>query len=64
MGNDAGIGPARNNHGAGGRLILDRRARLACRVLAITELDTVLTIRQATSRHGHRVVNSWISQES
>jgi anti-anti-sigma factor len=33
---------------AGGRLILHRPGRLARRVLAITELDTVLTIRPAT----------------
>jgi anti-sigma B factor antagonist len=34
---------------AGGRLILNRPGRLVRRVLAITELDTVLTIRPATS---------------
>ena len=35
---------------AGGRLILHRPGRLARRVLAITELDTVLTIQEATPR--------------
>jgi anti-sigma B factor antagonist len=34
---------------AGGRLILHRPGRLARRILAITELDTVLTIQPATS---------------
>jgi anti-sigma B factor antagonist len=33
-----------------GRLILHRPGRLARRVMAITELDTVLTIRSATPR--------------
>jgi anti-anti-sigma factor len=47
---------------AGGRLILDRPGRLVRRVLAITELDTVLTIRPATSRSVDRATSSWISQ--
>ena len=34
----------------GGRLILTRPGRLARRVLAITELDTVLTIQDETAR--------------
>ena len=34
---------------AGGRLILHRPGRLARRILAITGLDTVLTIRPTTS---------------
>jgi anti-sigma B factor antagonist len=33
----------------GGRLILNRPRPLARRILALTELDTVLTIQQATS---------------
>jgi anti-anti-sigma factor len=48
---------------ARGRLILHQPGRLARRVLAITGLDTVLTIRPATARHvdcdpqrGHRAV--------
>jgi hypothetical protein len=61
MGNDAGIGPVRNGHTTGGRLILDWPGRLACRVLAITELDTVHPV---TSRSGDRVATRWISQET
>jgi anti-sigma B factor antagonist len=49
---------------AGGRLILHRPGRLARRILAITGLDTVLTIRPATSRSLDRPASSRIGQAS
>jgi anti-sigma B factor antagonist len=48
---------------AGGRLILNRPGRLVRRVLAITELDTVLTIWGA-SRSLDRAAPSWIGRVS
>jgi anti-anti-sigma factor len=42
----------------GGRLILHRPGRLARRVLAITELDTVLTIQPATTPHRDHATTS------
>jgi anti-anti-sigma factor len=45
---------------AGGRLILNRPRPLARRVLAITELDTVLTIRPVISRSLSRTVTSGV----
>jgi anti-sigma B factor antagonist len=47
----------------GGRLILDRPGRLVCRMLTITELDTVLTIRE-TARSLDRATINGIAEVS
>lgn len=49
---------------AGGRLILHRPGRLARRILTITGLDTVLTIRPMTSPSLDRATASRIDQAS
>lgn len=49
---------------AGGRLILDRPGPLTRRILAITELDTVLTIRSAISRSLDHAATSGIGEVS
>jgi anti-anti-sigma factor len=49
---------------AGGRLILHRPGRLARRILTITGLDTVLTIRPMTSPNLDRAAASRIDQAS
>jgi anti-anti-sigma factor len=49
---------------AGGRLILHRPGRLARRILTITGLDTVLTIRPMTSPNLDRATASRIDQAS
>jgi anti-sigma B factor antagonist len=49
---------------AGGRLILHRPGRLARRILAITGLDTVLTIRPTTSLSLDCAMASRIDQAS
>jgi anti-sigma B factor antagonist len=46
----------------GGQLILHRPGRLARRVLAITELDTVLTIRPATAGSLDQASSSGIAE--
>jgi anti-sigma B factor antagonist len=53
-----------NLRAAGGRLILYRPGRLARRVLAITELDTVLTIRPATARNRDQETTSTSAEMS
>jgi anti-anti-sigma factor len=49
---------------AGGRLILDRPGRLVRRVLAITELDAVLTIWPATAHSLDRAATGQIGRVS
>lgn len=49
---------------AGGRLILHRPGRLARRILAITQLDTVLAIQPATVRSLDRTATSGIGEVS
>ncbi|MDQ4011289.1 MAG: STAS domain-containing protein [Actinomycetota bacterium] len=49
---------------AGGRLVLDRPGPRARRILAITELDTVLTIRPVTSGSPDTAVTSGVRQAS
>ncbi|HKR50506.1 MAG TPA: STAS domain-containing protein [Pseudonocardiaceae bacterium] len=49
---------------AGGRLILHRPGPLARRILAITELDTVLTIQPVTSHHWDCAATSGLGEKS
>ncbi|MDQ4033799.1 MAG: STAS domain-containing protein [Actinomycetota bacterium] len=49
---------------AGGRLVLNRPGRRARRILAITGLDAVLTIRPVTSGGLDATVTSGVSQAS
>jgi anti-sigma B factor antagonist len=49
---------------AGGRLILNRPRRVVRRVLALTELDTVLTIRPAISGGIDRAATTGLGQVS
>jgi anti-sigma B factor antagonist len=53
-----------NLRAGGGRLILHRPGRLARRVLVITELDTVLTIRPAIARGRDQHSSSGIAEVS